>query len=95
MTRLSYPSLVVVLCSLSAAAAEQDQKAEAKEAARAACLEAADQNYGEAIADGRAHRKKIGRSRGYAFNVKVGNDKKRVNCFVDSKGEVTFFSGSL
>ena len=95
MTRIPYVTLIVALFSLSTVAAEQDQKAEAKQAARAACLEAATQKYGEAIADGRAHRKKIGRSKGYAFAVKLGNNKKKVNCFADSKSEVIFFSGSL
>ena len=94
MTRIPFAILLLALFSMpSVATAEQDPKDQAKQAAREACLEAATKKYGEGTADGRAHRKKIGRSKGYAFAMKVGSSKRKVNCLADSKGEVTFYGG--
>ena len=80
--------------SISTVAAESDSKEEIKEAARKACVAAAVEKYGEGTAPHRAHRKKIGKKRGYAFAMRVGGGKK-INCIADAKGETTFFRGQL
>lgn len=85
----------LALFSVASVAAENTSKDQIKDAARKACVAAAVERYGEATAKQKAHRKKIGRTKGYAFRMRVGERGEKINCLADANGETLFFSGSM
>ncbi len=85
----------LALFSVTSVAAENTSKDQIKDAARKACVAAAVERYGEATAKQKAHKKKIGKRKGYAFRMRVGEGRKEINCLADANGETLFFSGSM
>ena len=91
----TFITCALVLFTATSFAAENSSKDQIKDAARKACVTAAVERYGEATAKQKAHRKKIGKTKGYAFRMRVGERGKKINCLADVNGETLFFSGSL
>ncbi len=86
-------ALLVISVALAATsfAAQPANTEVAKKAARDTCLAQAKETYGSATTNTKPKRKKIGKVKGYSFNLKVGERNRKIKCLADANGETIFY----
>ena len=96
MNTIRIAIVVTCLClSGRSLSAEQTEGEAAKQAARETCITDAQERYGSAEIISEPKKKTFGRRRGYGFEMQVGEQNKRMNCFADRKGSTMFYGGQL